>query len=57
MSASTSYLSVLGDLQHDVVVQDVDGVVHRVDGQICGPFQSDLDKETKKRKSLTSLCC
>lgn len=26
------HLSIFGDLQHNVVVQDVDGVVHRIYG-------------------------
>jgi len=37
-----THLSVLSDLKHNVIVQHIDGVVHRVDGQVCRPLQANL---------------
>lgn len=46
-----SNLQGLGDLQDDVVVQDVEGVVHGVDGQIRRPLQTDLRGQNESIRS------
>lgn len=49
----SQYLSVFSDLQHNVVVQDVDRVIHGIDRQICGPFQTNLDKDSQGGREKT----
>lgn len=48
-----TYLSIFSDLQHNIVVQYIDGIVHGTDRKISGPFQTNLDVEMSRWRVLS----
>ena len=41
-SRDDAFLMVLGDDKDDVVLQNIQGVVHGVDSKVCWPLQANL---------------
>lgn len=45
-----AHAPALRDLQHDVIVQHVQGIVQGVHGQVCGPLQPHLGKRAGEKR-------
>lgn len=46
-----AHLQALWHPQHNVVVQDVEGIVYGINSQVCRPFQTYLQKQ-----SVAQIC-